>query len=294
MMKPRAPFRAPINYSAENATDATHSPLSSTKFHVPLPCADWVPRPHLIEMLDDALRRAHRLILVSAPAGFGKTTLIAEWLRHVGQPAAWVSLDRNDNNPVIFWRSVTAALQMVDAMLGRTAQAALDAPQPPPLEPLVTALINDLACVTRPFILVLDDYHCISAEAIHASLSFLLDRLPSQHRLVIATRADPPLALPRYRGRAQLTEVRTAELRFTLRETTAFLNAVNNLNLSDEDIACLETRTEGWIVGLQLAALSLRQQPDRHAFVAAFAGDDRYIVDYLLEEVLQQQPLPVQ
>lgn len=265
------------------------SPLLSTKFHIPPARPDLVPRPHLMEALNDALCRPYALILVSAPAGFGKTTLVADWLRHTDQAAAWLSLDKDDNDPARFWSYVIAALQSVKATLGKTVQVALEAPQLPPLESLVAALINDLSRVAQPIILVLDDYHLIDAEPIHASLNFLLDHLPPGLRLVIITRVDPPLALSRRRARAQLTEARTADLRFSVAEAAQFLNTCMGLDLPDQDIATLERRTEGWIVGLQLAALSLRQQADRHAFVTAFAGDDRYVVDYLLEEVLQQQ-----
>jgi LuxR family maltose regulon positive regulatory protein len=265
------------------------SPLLATKFHIPPARPDLVPRPHLRETLNDALCRPCALILVSAPAGFGKTTLVADWLQHTDQMAAWLSLDKDDNDPARFWYYVIAALQSVEDTLGQTLHAALEAPQLPPLEPLVTALINDLSKVARPIILVLDDYHLIDAQSIHASLNFLLDHLPPLLRLVIITRVDPPLALSRRRARAQLAEARTADLRFTLAEAAEFLNTCMHLDLPDQDVTILERRTEGWIVGLQLAALSLRQQADRHAFVTAFAGDDRYVVDYLLEEVLQQQ-----
>jgi LuxR family maltose regulon positive regulatory protein len=265
------------------------SPLLTTKLHIPPARPDLVPRPHLMQALNDALCRLCALSLVSAPAGFGKTTLVADWLRHTEWAAAWLSLDKEDNDPARFWYYVIGALQSVEATLGQTLQAALEAPQLPRLESLVAALINDLSKVARPIILVLDDYHLIDAQPIHASLNFLLDHMPPWLHLVIITRVDPPLALSRRRARAQLAEARTADLRFTLAEAAEFLNTYMRLDLPDQDVTILERRTEGWIVGLQLAALSLRQRTDRHAFVAAFAGDDRYVVDYLLEEVLQQQ-----
>ena len=264
-------------------------PLIATKFHVPAAPPDWVPRPQLLESLDAALQRPCKLILLSAPAGFGKTTLVAEWLRLRGISAAWLSLDKDDNDPARFWRYLTAALQAADGRLGRSVALSLDAPQLPPVEGLVAALANDLALVEQPLVLVLDDYHRIETAGIHAGLNRLLDVLPAQVRILLATRADPPLGLARLRGRALLAETRTAELRFTREEAAALLNRVHHLELAEEDVDFLERRTEGWIVGLQLAALSLRRQPDRHAFVAAFAGDDRYVMDYLLEEVLQQQ-----
>ncbi len=269
-------------------------PLLVTKLYIPPARSDLVARPHLIKQLDEALSGPHKLILLSAPAGFGKTTLVAEWLWHLDQPAAWLSLDQDDNDPAHFWRYVIAALQTKDELLGRTMQAALEGPQVPSLKPLITSLINDLVTLPLPLILVLDDYHLIDNDTIHDSLNFFLDHLPPRMRLVITTRADPPLALSRRRGQAQILETRTADLRFSLAEASTFLNAVNDLNLSAEDVHILEQRTEGWIVGLQLAALSLRQQADRHAFVKAFAGDDRYVVDYLLEEVLQQQSPQIQ
>jgi LuxR family maltose regulon positive regulatory protein len=264
-------------------------PLIATKFHIPPAPSDWVPRPHLLHALDGAMQPPHKLILVSAPAGFGKTTLVAEWLRQNRIPAAWLSLDKDDNDPARFWRYMVAALQIVHPGLGRSVAAALESSPLPALEPLIAALANDLAGVEGPTVIVLDDYHWIAAGSIHASVTYFLVHLPPKLRIVIATRADPPLGLARLRGRAQLAETRSADLRFTREEAAEFLNTVHHLNLPEEDIAHLENRTEGWIVGLQLAALSLRQQSDRHAFVTAFAGDDRYVMDYLLEEVLQHQ-----
>ncbi len=263
--------------------------LIATKFHIPAAPPDWVPRPQLLESLDGALQRPCKLILLSAPAGFGKTTLVAEWIQQRGISAAWLSLDKDDNDPARFWRYAAAALQAADGRLGQSVALSLDAPQLPPVEGLVAALANDLALVEKPLVLVLDDYHQIETASIHAGLNRLLDLLPSPVRILVVTRADPPLGLARLRGRALLAETRTAELRFTREETAALLNRVHHLELAEEDVDFLERRTEGWIVGLQLAALSLRRQPDRHAFVAAFAGDDRYVMDYLLEEVLQQQ-----
>jgi LuxR family transcriptional regulator, maltose regulon positive regulatory protein len=264
-------------------------PLIATKFHVPASPPDWVPRPQLLAPLDSAMQRPCKLILLSAPAGFGKTTLVAQWLRQREIPAAWLSLDRDDNDPARFWRYVVAALQTADDRLGLSIGLSLEAPQLPPLEGLIAALANDLSLVEGPLVLVLDDYHWIEESDIHAGLSRLLDTLPPKIRILLATRADPPLGLARLRGNDQLAETRTTDLRFTRDEAAAFLNNVHQLNLTDQDVEFLERRTEGWIVGLQLAALSLRRQPDRHAFVTAFAGDDRYVMDYLLEEVLQQQ-----
>ena len=275
------------------------TPLLATKTYIPTPRTTLVPRPRLTERLNAGLCR--KLTLVSAPAGFGKTTLVSAWLQHVEHPVAWLSLGRGDNDPLQFWRYVIAALQTVDETVGEAAQAALQTSRPPPPETLVTTLLND--CVASsderqdsPYILVLDDYHVIENPAIHTSLNFLLDNLPPQLHLVIATREDPPLALPRRRGRAELVEIRVADLRFTVEETAELLNTLAGLHLSREDIAALEKRTEGWIVGLQMAVLSLQQQTpvDQHDFVAAFAGDDRYIVDYLVQEVFERQSPRVQ
>jgi LuxR family maltose regulon positive regulatory protein len=309
------------------------TPLLATKTYVPPPRPELVLRPRLIERLSEGLRR--KLILISAPAGFGKTTLLAEWLstltpapslagreervspfpgREGGQGvrseppsrnlpskelrarAAWLSLDQGDDDPTRFWRYVIATLQTADSALGQAAQTALASPQPPALETLVTALINDIVSLPGPLILVLDDYHHIRSNAIHASLNFLLDHMPPPLHLVITTREDPPLALSLRRGRRESVEIRAADLRFTGAETDEFLNAVAGLGLSAEDVAALENRTEGWVVGLQMAALSLRERDpaDKHAFVTAFAGDDRYIVDYLVEEVFQRQPPHIQ
>jgi LuxR family maltose regulon positive regulatory protein len=268
------------------------APLLRTKTYLPDVRPKMVVRLRLIERLNAGLGR--KLTLISAPAGFGKTTLASAWVRQIERPVAWLSLDRSDNDPVQFWRYVAAALQAADGSIGETALVALQSPQSPPLEPLVTALINDVATSSAPFILVLDDYHVVENEEIHDSLNFLLDYLPRQLHVVITTRADLPLSLARRRGRAELNEIRAVDLRFTVEEATEFLNAHMGLDLSNEDAAALEDRTEGWIVGLQMAALSMQGMDDKHRFVATFTGDDRYVVDYLVEEVLQLQPPHVQ
>jgi LuxR family maltose regulon positive regulatory protein len=274
--------------------------LVTTKLYVPSPRPGVVLRSRLFRHLDMGLH--HKLTLVSAPAGFGKTTLLSEWIDKCSatsrqQPVAWLSLDQSDNDPIGFWRYLIAALQTVDGAIGRTAYTALQAPAPTSLQSAVTAVINDLASLSDSLVLVLDDYHLIKAESIHTSLNFLLDHAPAQFHLVVATREDPPLALSRRRARVELIEIRTADMRFTAEEAREFLNGVIDLDLSAEDIVALENRTEGWITGLQLAALSLqslRGQEDKHRFVTTFAGDDRYIVDYLLGEVFQRQPSHIQ
>ena len=267
------------------------SPLLETKLYLPKWRSGLVPRARLIERLDRGIER--KLTLVSAPAGFGKTTLLAEWLaaRTAGErPAAWVSLDRSDNGPALFWAYFIAALQTVQSGVGESALPLLQSPQPPPTEALLRTLLNEISTISHGFVLVLDDYHLIDAKPVHSAITFLLDHLPPQMHLVIASRSDPPLPLARLRGRGESTELRVSDLRFTPDEAAAFLNEVMGLDLSPDNVAALETRTEGWIAGLQLAALSMRGREDVSGFIRAFAGDDRYIVDYLVEEVLQRQP----
>jgi LuxR family maltose regulon positive regulatory protein len=266
------------------------APLLTTKLYIPPVRPGLVPRLHLIERLNEELRLGHRLTLISAPAGFGKTTLLSEWAAGCGRPVAWVSLDEGDNDPARFLAYSVGALQTIEASIGEGELSAFQTPQPPPIETVLTALINEVAATPDPFALVLDDYHVIEAEAIHDALTFLLDHLPSQMHLVIATRADPPLPIARLRGRGQVTELRQTDLRFTLDEAAEFLNRVMGLELSANDVAALASRTEGWIAGLQMAAVSMQGQEDVAGFIQAFTGSDRYILDYLVEEVLQRQP----
>ncbi|MGO9082859.1 MAG: BTAD domain-containing putative transcriptional regulator [Streptosporangiaceae bacterium] len=272
--------------------------LLETKFYVPQPRHGLVLRPRLSERLDRGA--ASKLMLVSAPAGFGKTTLLSEWL--AAGPAApaderlaaWLSLDRDDNHPASFWAYVIAALRTVAAGIGESALALLQAPQPPPVDAVLTALLNDLAAIAGDVVLVLDDYHVIDAREVQEGMAFLLDHLPPQLHVVIASRADPALPLARLRVRGELHEIRAAELRFTPDEAAAYLNGLMGLQLTARDVAALEGRTEGWIAALQLAALSMQGRDDVAGFIAGFAGDDRYVVDYLAEEVLARQPDRVQ
>ena len=267
------------------------SPLLETKLYIPRWRPGLVSRPRLIERLDQVIER--KLTLVSAPAGFGKTTMLAEWLAASPaseRPAAWVSLDQSDNDPALFWAYFIAALQTVRSGVGENALSLLHSPQPPPIESVLTILINDINAIQDDFALILDDYHVIDAEPVHSAVTFLVDHLPPQMHLLIASRADPQLPLSRLRGRGELAELRAADLRFTPGEAAAFLNEAMGLELSSGDVAALETRTEGWIAGLQLAALSMQRREDVPGFIRTFAGDDRYIVDYLVEEVLQRQP----
>ena len=263
--------------------------LLSTKLHAPGARPGFVSRSRLTERLDEALGRG--LVLVCAPAGYGKTALLAGWARHRERPVAWLSLDAGDNDPARFWRHALAALDGACPGLGERVGPLLGPPPPPSFEGLVTALINELA--VRPAAdevpLVLDDYHLVGSEPVHASLGFLLEHLPSGLHPVLASRADPPLALARLRARGQLTELRDAELRFTAGEAADVLRETSGAELPDAAVTALVTRTEGWAAGLQLAALSLRGQADVAEFVAAFTGSHRYVLDYLAEEVLERQ-----
>ncbi len=266
------------------------SPLLETKVYIPKWRAGLVPRERLIERLDRGIQR--KLTVVSAPAGFGKTTLLAEWLAATTAsewPGAWVSLDQSDSDPARFWEYFIAALQTIQSGVGKNALSLLHSPQPPPIESVLTMLINEINAIRDDFALILDDYHVIDADLVHDAVTYLVDHLPPQMHLVIASRADPPLPLALLRGRSELTELRAADLRFTPEEAAEFLNQVMGLKLSAGDVAALEARTEGWIAGLQLAALSMRGRDDLSEFIRAFAGNDRYIADYLVEEVLQGQ-----
>ena len=268
-------------------------PLLLTKLHIPRPRTHLVPRSHLTERLQQGVERA--LMLVSAPAGFGKTTLLSQWLAESGRPVAWLSLEPEDNDPTRFLSYLIAALQTLDAQIGATALALLHTPQPPSPEAVLAVLTNDLVDHGGgDLALVLDDYHVITADPIQRGMTFLLEHLPPQLHLILATRTDPPLPLARLRARGELTEVRAAELRFGSAEVRAFLQAVMGLDLPPEAIATLEHRTEGWIAGLQLAALSLRGRADIADFLAAFTGSHRFVLDYLSEEVLRRQPTSVQ
>jgi LuxR family maltose regulon positive regulatory protein len=229
-------------------------------------------------------------MLVSAPAGFGKSTLVSEWARQIGLPIAWLTCDESDNDPIRFWNYFLAAIQTVDPELGKRLAALVQSTPPPPIDVLITALVNEIASFTKPFCIILDDYHHIEDETIHKNIDFLLDYLPSVVHLIIVTRVDPPLHLARRRGRAELCEVRAVDLRFIRSEIADLINRIMRLNLDQSDLYALEGRTEGWIVGLQLAALSLQGRSDAHAFISAFEGDDRFIADYLVEEVLNRQP----
>src|SRR5215210_1756498 len=273
----------------------TVDPLLVTKLAVPSTRVSLVPRPRLSERLEEGL--GPQLILVSAPAGFGKSTLLGTWASELsgsGRPMAWYSLDSADNDPAQFWRYFFTAIDLLQPGSGKTALALLGSPQAPPIEAILTTLLNELVDLSTDAVLVVDDYHLIESQAIHEALTFLIDHLPPRMSLVIATRMDPPLPLPRMRARGKMTELRAADLRFTPEEAATFLNQVMGLELSAEDTAELEGRTEGWIAGLQMAALAMRDHADIPGFIAAFAGSNRYVLDYLAEEVLARQPEELQ
>jgi LuxR family maltose regulon positive regulatory protein len=237
-----------------------------------------------------------KLTLISAPAGFGKTTLVSGWVASCGRPAAWLSLDEADNDPARFMLYFIAALQTIAPNIGAGVLSVLDASQPQksPTESTLTILLNEISAISNNFILVLDDYHVIDSKAIGSILVFLLKHLPPQMHLVITTREDPNLPIAQLRARGQLTELRIADLRFTASEAGEFINQVMGLKLSAEDIAALEARTEGWIAGLQLAAISMQGQQDVTSFIKSFTGTHHFVLDYLLEEVLEHQSERVQ
>jgi LuxR family maltose regulon positive regulatory protein len=276
------------------------SHLLATKLSVPPARAHLVVRPRLFERLDTGLRG--KLTLIAAPAGFGKTTLLSSWrTTEAGSrlPFGWVSLDAGDNDPLLFWSYVLAALDIAAPGVGALALASLQAPQPPQIENVLTGMLNAWAAPVRDqpgrgVALVLEDYHVITAPAIHAALAWLVERLPVGLHLIIVTRADPALPLARLRASGDLAELHADDLRFAPEEAASFLNQSTGPALSAADLAALEVRTEGWIAGLQLAALALQGHPDRAGFIQTFRGTNRYIVDYLAAEVLEQQPAPVQ
>lgn len=267
-------------------------PILTIKLFAPLPRPNLVHRAELIERLNAGLHR--RLTLISAPAGFGKTTLVSDWIAGCARPAAWLSLDERDNDPPRFLMYLIAAVQRIAGHVGAGMLQALQSPQPPPPDTVLMLLLNDIATLSHPFVLVLDDYHVIESPAVDQALTLLLEHLPPPMHLVIATREDPPLPLARFRARDQVTELRAADLRFTRSEVATFLTEMMGLRLSADHIAALDARTEGWIAGLQLAAISLQGHHDVARFIQSFTGSHRFLVDYLVEEVLHRQPPMIQ
>jgi len=291
-----------------NAFSMSPDPRASllvTKLFIPAPRPERVSRSRLLSQLDDGLRPGRRLILVSSPPGFGKTTLLGQWALAcrtaglgdgaTGIRITWLSLDVGDNEPAYFARYLVAGLEAGGVSVSQALWDLLGASPLPPLRAILGWLINEMASLPGLLVLVLDDYHIIDAPAIHEGLAFLIDNLPPQVRLVLATRADPPLPLPRWRSRGQMVEVRTDDLRFTTGEAAELLRAMIGTDLDPEHVAALDTRTEGWAAGLQLAALSMQGRPDSvPGFVRAFSGSHHFVLDYLVEEVLERQAPDVQ
>jgi LuxR family transcriptional regulator, maltose regulon positive regulatory protein len=267
--------------------------LLSTKLYIPSLHTQVVLRQSILDLMNDGLSIGKRLTLVCAPAGYGKTTLVCEWLQKIPQPC-WISLDKSDNDTRLFFSYLIAALQTIRPDVGGQAQAILDAPQPPPLQAVLSSLLNDLAQIHSQTVIVLDDYQSIHTSRIHEGIAFLLDHLPPEVHFVITTRSDPALPLHRYRSRGQLVEIRADDLRFTTDEVYAFMRDIAGVSLSASEIATLESRTEGWAAGLQMAAISLRKKANITEFIHSFAGSNRYILDYLMEEVLKNQTPDVQ
>jgi LuxR family maltose regulon positive regulatory protein len=300
--------RSALEDAARRVRDETPSParreivpetdtLLTTKLAVPPARTQLVARLHLLERLEEGLEGP--LTLLAAPAGAGKTTLLSAWrasLSGSSLPVAWVSVDVSDNDPIRFWRYVLAALATAGADVGADCLSLLQPPQPAPIEVVLTSVLNTLGTRTDDLVLALDDYHLIDNEAIHRGITFLLEYLPSHLHLVLSTRTDPPLPLARFRAGGRIAEVRIEHLRFSREEAAEFLNDIMGLELSPEQIEALERRTEGWIAGLQLAALSLQRRPDAATsdFISSFAGSHRHVVDYLTDEVLTRLPRPVQ
>jgi len=275
------------------------TPLLTTKLYIPPLWLELVPRPRLLKQLNAGLCSGRKLTVISAPAGFGKTVLVNAWLRGTGRPFTWLSLDEGDNNLPRFLNYLVAAFQQIDDEIGQTAQNLLQAPRPLPVETSLTELINDCAAHPAPFVLVLDDYHTITELGVHEAVRFLLEQQPPQVHLVIISRQDPPLPLPRLRGRGQITEIRQRDLRFTVEEATTFLNRLMGLNLEASQVAALNEHTEGWIAGLQMAAFALQSRIADDGtdfvphFIESFSGRHHFILDYLTDEVLKRQPEPI-
>ncbi len=276
--------------------------LLQTKLYIPQLPSTIVARPRLIELLDEGLHQSHKLALISAPAGFGKTTLVIEWAENIDRPIAWLTLDEGDNDPARFWAYFIAALQTIYKGIGEAKLTALQSRRPPPIETLLTGIINEITTIPdltsgsseSGFSLVLDDFHVIANPQINDALTFLINNLPSQMHLVLSCRADPNLPLARLRSRGQMTEIRSIDLRFTTDEAAAFLNDGMGLGLSAAEITTLDKRVEGWIAGLQMAALSMQGRKDVSGFIRSFSGSHRFVLDFLVEEVLDQQSSDIQ
>lgn len=293
---PAGAFGGRIALSMVQEEAAVPERLLITKLHVPPVPPGWLTRPRLGRRLEAAVHC--RLTVVCAPAGFGKTTLLCEWIARLakdgGPPVAWLSVDREDNDPERFWTYFVAAMQTVQPRLARGALALLETGKAPSIRAVLTTLVNDISEAGSEFLIVLDDYHEISSRSVHESLAFLVDHLPPRAHVVLATRADPPLPLARLRVRGQLCELRAADLRFTMEEATAFFNDIMDLGLSSDNVRALESLTEGWIASIRMAAISMQSCDSISGFIAEFAGTHRHIMDYLVEEVLGRQDSAVQ
>jgi LuxR family maltose regulon positive regulatory protein len=278
---------------SEKGKDERSDALLRTKLFIPTPRNDLIRRQRLIDLLQSDLQQekefTRKLTLISAPAGYGKTTLASQWLAEADLPVAWLTLEASENDPTRFLAYIVAALQTVSSQIAGSVQAMLQAPQRPPQELILTALINELAAHERSILLVLDDYHVIQSPPNHEALNYLVEHLPPNIHLVITTREDPPLTLHRLQARRQMLDVRQAELSFEVDETVTYFQMVSDVDLTPRQADKLTKRTEGWVTGLQLAALSMRSSPDQETFIESFTGSNRYILDYLFEEVFDQQ-----
>jgi len=263
------------------------TPLLTTKFNIPSPHQGIIQRPQLVKRLEAGTEGG--ITLVSAPAGYGKTTLVSAWINAIPTPAVWFSIEEADNDLFRFLTYLATALQSRFPETGESLLIGVQSLQPPSIEYLLTSLINDISDLQTSFILILDDYPFIDSQSVHDALNFVIDHLPPHMHMVITGRIDPPLYLSRLRANGLLNEIRAADLRFKLDETAAFLDQIFGLKLPPADILALEDRTEEWIAGLQLAAISMRGHEDTSGFVRAFKGSHRFIIDYLVEEVLSQQ-----
>ena len=269
------------------------SSLLATKFHIPQLRPGQVDRPRMLEKLHDILD--YRLGLISAPAGFGKTTLLSEWIHHnqSSVPIVWVSLDDEENDPRKFLEYLINAIRNIEPAIGEASLPMLSSTQPIPIEGILTPLINDITSIKEDFVLVLDDYHFIQSAAVHQGLTYLLEHMPPCMHVIIATRSDPPLPLARFRGKGTLLEIVEDDLRFSLEEAVSLFKEMGISQLSSNSIDALNTKAEGWVAGLKMAILSMKGKTDLPAYVSDFTGSQKYIMDYLIEEVLQQQSLEV-
>jgi LuxR family maltose regulon positive regulatory protein len=279
-------------------------PILTTKLHIPPAHPNRISRSHLIQKLDEDLwqikgeRFFRRLTLIAAPAGYGKSTLLYEWVHHLEVPVAWISFEESDNDPVRFFQYLIASLQTIQPGIGETYLSMLKSQQSSITSGVVASvmasLVNEIFAIPQPFLLVFDDYHTLQDPEIHQSVKLLLDHLPENLSLVIATRADPPLSLSRLRARRQMFEVRSSDLRFSENEADTFLRQVMQLDLQNPDVHTLTGYTEGWIAGLQMAALALQGRGDTASYIRNFSGRERFVIDYLFEEVLSRQPEGIQ